>query len=55
MQLDQVKAIITGGATGLGHAVAQYFVGHGGQVALFVVNDEKGQAAVTELGATARM
>jgi NAD(P)-dependent dehydrogenase (short-subunit alcohol dehydrogenase family) len=30
MQLDQVKAIITGGASVLGHAVSQQFVSHGG-------------------------
>ena len=54
MQLDQVKAIVTGGASGLGHAVAQHLVAHGGQVALFDVNDEKGQSAAKELGETAR-
>ena len=50
MQLDQVRAIVTGGASGLGHAVAQHLVAHGGRVALFDVNDEKGQAAAKELG-----
>ncbi|RDI99948.1 SDR family NAD(P)-dependent oxidoreductase [Dyella solisilvae] len=50
MQLNQVKAIITGGASGLGHAVAQYLVAHGGKVALFDVNEEKGQEAAKALG-----
>ena len=50
MQLNQVKAIITGGASGLGHAVAQHLVANGGKVALFDVNEEKGQAAAKELG-----
>ena len=54
VQLNQVKAIITGGASGLGHAVAQHIVAHGGQVALFDVNDEKGAAVAQALGATAR-
>ncbi|HEX7339269.1 MAG TPA: SDR family NAD(P)-dependent oxidoreductase [Rhodanobacteraceae bacterium] len=54
MQLDQVKAIITGGASGLGNAVARHFVGHGGKVTLFDVNDEKGAAAAAELGDAAR-
>jgi Dehydrogenases with different specificities (related to short-chain alcohol dehydrogenases) len=54
MQLNQVKAIITGGASGLGHAVAQHLVAHGGKVALFDVNDEKGHAAAKELGDAAR-
>ena len=51
MQLNQVKAIITGGASGLGHAVAQHLVSNGGQVALFDVNEEKGQEAAKTLGA----
>ena len=54
MQLDQVKAIITGGASGLGHAVARHFVAHGGRVTLFDVNEEKGHAAAQELGEAAR-
>jgi len=54
MQLDQVKAIVTGGASGLGQAVAQYLVAHGGRVALFDVNDEKGEAAAKELSDAAR-
>jgi len=54
MQLDQVKAIITGGASGLGHAVAQYLVACGGQVALFDVDNDKGQATLGALGSAAR-
>lgn len=53
MQLEQTKAIITGGASGLGHAVAQHLVAHGAHVALFDVNEEKGQAAAQALGANA--
>ena len=53
MQLNQVKAIITGGASGLGHAVAHMLVANGGQVALFDVNDAKGVAAADELGTAA--
>ncbi len=53
MQLDQVKAIITGGASGLGQAVAAHIVAHGGHVALFDVNDDKGTAAAKTLGDTA--
>jgi len=51
MQLDQVKAVITGGVSGLGFAVAQHLVAHGGKVALFDVNDDKGASAVATLGA----
>ncbi|MGN6383812.1 MAG: SDR family NAD(P)-dependent oxidoreductase [Dyella sp.] len=54
MQLAQVKAVITGGASGLGHAVAQHLVAQGAKVALFDVNEEKGQAASASLGEAAR-
>ncbi|HEX5952220.1 MAG TPA: SDR family NAD(P)-dependent oxidoreductase [Rhodanobacteraceae bacterium] len=54
MQLAQVRAVVTGGASGLGHAVAQHIVAHGGKVALFDVNEEKGQAASKELGNAAQ-
>ena len=54
MQLEQVKAVITGGVSGLGHAVAQLLVGAGAQVALFDVNEEKGHAAAAGLGGNAR-
>ncbi|WIG55543.1 MAG: 3-hydroxyacyl-CoA dehydrogenase [Rhodanobacteraceae bacterium] len=53
MQLDKVRAIVTGGASGLGHAVAQHIVAHGGKVALFDVNEEKSQAAAREMGGAA--
>ncbi len=50
MQLDHVKAVITGGVSGLGLAVAKHLVAHGAKVALFDINDEKGAAAAAELG-----
>ncbi|QSX78002.1 SDR family NAD(P)-dependent oxidoreductase [Agrilutibacter solisilvae] len=50
MQLNTVRAVITGGVSGLGLAVAQHLVAHGGKVALFDVNDDKGAAAVAALG-----
>ena len=53
MQLDQVKAVITGGASGLGFAVARRLVAAGAQVALFDVNAERAQAALAELGGAA--
>ena len=50
MQLSDTRAIVTGGVSGLGLAVAQHLVANGGKVALFDVNDEKGAAAVAALG-----
>ena len=50
MQLASVRAVVTGGVSGLGLAVAQHLVAHGGKVALFDVNDDKGAAAVAGLG-----
>lgn len=50
MQLNNTRAVVTGGVSGLGFAVAQHLVAHGGKVALFDINDEKGAAAVATLG-----
>jgi len=50
MQLANTRAIVTGGVSGLGFAVAQHLVASGARVALFDVNDEKGAAAVAKLG-----
>ena len=50
MQLSSVRAVVTGGVSGLGLAVARHLVAHGGKVALFDVNDDKGAAAVADLG-----
>ncbi len=54
MQLSTLKAAITGGASGLGLAVATRLVAEGAEVALLDVQDDKGAAAVTELGARTR-
>lgn len=53
MQLKNVKAVITGGVSGLGLSVAQRVVGQGGRVAMLDVNDDKGQQAARELGSRA--
>ena len=50
MKLESARAIVTGGVSGLGFAVAKHLVAQGGKVALFDVNEEKGLAAVAELG-----
>ena len=50
MQLSNARAVITGGVSGLGFALAQHLVANGGKVALFDVNDDKGAAAGAALG-----
>lgn len=50
MKLNAVKAVITGGVSGLGLAVARHLVAAGGQAVLLDINDEAGAAAVSELG-----
>jgi NAD(P)-dependent dehydrogenase (short-subunit alcohol dehydrogenase family) len=53
MNLDRVKAVISGGASGLGHATAARLVAGGGQVALLDVQDEAGRKAAALLGPAA--
>jgi NAD(P)-dependent dehydrogenase (short-subunit alcohol dehydrogenase family) len=50
MQLNEVKALITGGVSGLGLAVARKVVASGGQAVLLDINDNAGAAVVAELG-----
>ena len=50
MQSSSIRAVVTGGVSGLGLAVARRIVAEGGQVTLFDVNDDKGAAAIAELG-----
>jgi NAD(P)-dependent dehydrogenase (short-subunit alcohol dehydrogenase family) len=50
---DQVKAAVTGGVSGLGLAVARHLTARGASVALLDINDDKGAAAVAELGVNA--
>ena len=50
MKLNKVKALITGGVSGLGLAVARKVVSEGGQAVLLDINDEAGAAATAELG-----
>ncbi len=54
MQLSEVRAVISGGASGLGFATAQRLVDGGAQVALLDINDEQGAEAARELGRNAR-
>ncbi|NNL96324.1 MAG: SDR family NAD(P)-dependent oxidoreductase, partial [Xanthomonadales bacterium] len=54
MKLNAVKAVITGGVSGLGLAVARHLVSAGGQAVLLDINDEAGAAVEQELGDAVR-
>jgi NAD(P)-dependent dehydrogenase (short-subunit alcohol dehydrogenase family) len=54
MRMENVRAIVTGGASGLGEAVAEVVVAAGGQVALLDVNPATGKATAERLGGRAR-
>lgn len=53
MKIKDVRAIVTGGASGLGHAVAQRIIAEGGKAALLDVQEAPGSAAASALGADA--
>lgn len=53
MKLKQAQALVTGGASGLGHAVAQRIVAEGGKVSLLDVQETVGAAAAQALGPAA--
>ena len=51
MKLDSsISAVVTGGASGLGEATARALAAHGVKVALFDMNEEKGEAVAKEIG-----
>ena len=54
MDLSQAKAVISGGASGLGLATARRIVDAGGHVALLDIKIEQGEASAAELGERAR-
>jgi NAD(P)-dependent dehydrogenase (short-subunit alcohol dehydrogenase family) len=53
MKFSQALAVVTGGASGLGNAVAQHVVASGGKVAMLDVQEGPGKAAAEKLGANA--
>ena len=54
MQFNDIRAAITGGASGLGLATARRVITAGGHALLLDVNAEAGAAALRELGSRAR-
>lgn len=51
MEFSGIRAIITGGVSGLGLSVARRFAADGAKLALFDINVEQADAAIAELGA----
>src|SRR5689334_8485255 len=51
MKISEARAVVTGGASGLGNAVARHIVSAGGRVTLLDVQEGPGQAAAAALGA----
>jgi NAD(P)-dependent dehydrogenase (short-subunit alcohol dehydrogenase family) len=54
MKLQDARAVVTGGASGLGNAVARHVTAAGGQVTMLDVQEGPGQKAAAELGERAR-
>ena len=53
MKISEARAVVTGGASGLGNAVARLVVASGGRVTMLDVQDGAGQTAAAELGPAA--
>jgi NAD(P)-dependent dehydrogenase (short-subunit alcohol dehydrogenase family) len=53
MKMVDARAVVTGGASGLGAAVASHVVAKGGKVTILDVQEGPGQAAAARLGANA--
>jgi NAD(P)-dependent dehydrogenase (short-subunit alcohol dehydrogenase family) len=51
MRLEDARAVVTGGASGLGHAVARRVAAAGGKVVILDVQEGPGRAAAAALGA----
>ncbi|HWF99968.1 MAG TPA: SDR family NAD(P)-dependent oxidoreductase [Steroidobacteraceae bacterium] len=50
MQIQNARAVVTGGASGLGLAVARHIASLGGKVVILDVQDGPGRAAAADLG-----
>jgi NAD(P)-dependent dehydrogenase (short-subunit alcohol dehydrogenase family) len=50
MKIQDARAVVTGGASGLGHAVARHVVAAGGKAVLLDVQEGPGRAAAAALG-----
>ncbi|HVN98939.1 MAG TPA: SDR family NAD(P)-dependent oxidoreductase [Steroidobacteraceae bacterium] len=50
MHISSARAVVTGGASGLGHGVASHLIAQGATVTMFDVQAESGARAARELG-----
>jgi len=53
MKIQDARAVVTGGASGLGNAVARHVVAQGGKVVILDVQEGSGRAAATAIGTSA--
>jgi NAD(P)-dependent dehydrogenase (short-subunit alcohol dehydrogenase family) len=54
MKIDSVRAVVTGGASGLGRAVAQNIVAKGGKAVIVDLQEAAGESTAREIGASFR-
>ena len=52
MRIEDTAAVVTGGASGLGRAVAERIIARGGRAVIFDVQDDAGRAAAKAIGAS---
>src|SRR5512142_2318089 len=50
MKIQDACAVITGGASGLGHGVVRHVIAHGGKAVILDVQEGPGKAAAASLG-----
>ncbi len=53
MKIQEARAVVTGGASGLGNAVARHIIDKGGKVVILDVQEGPGRAAAASLGENA--
>jgi NAD(P)-dependent dehydrogenase (short-subunit alcohol dehydrogenase family) len=54
MKIDSVRAVVTGGASGLGRAVAQNIIAKGGKAVIVDLQEAAGESTAREIGASFR-
>jgi NAD(P)-dependent dehydrogenase (short-subunit alcohol dehydrogenase family) len=52
VRIEDTAAVVTGGASGLGRAVAERIISRGGRAVILDVQDDAGRAAAAAIGAT---